>query len=618
MSKKWAGGIVLAGIAISGAGGAALLSTTGLFQTVDLKFSDINFLLRGARATSNIVLVTIDQKALDTFPELLVFWHPYYAQAIRAVTGAGAKAVGLDVAFGVPVTRWEPNHDGILTEAVTMASATTGIVCGYVPALAAKQQAWPVPVNMTAAALGLSAYANLTVDSDDFVRRQELIEAPPAHPDANAPPLARSFALRLAEKFSGQESRLTDSGLSLGGHTIPAGAARTIRINYSGPAGTFPRYSLADVVAAAKASRLEQLASWFRGKAVLIGPDQIDDRHATPFYGFRQGSRWNTAGVEIHANTLRTLLDRDYLLPAPAWVRIASLLSVAAAATAASAWLPAGATLAGLLAIWAAAMAWSHALFRAGSIVSLAELLAASLLCAVGALIYRFSTAESRGDLFRRAVSVFVGRDLAASLEGSSRIGLSGTRQEVTVLFTDLRGFTAFCDSQEPGRVVDLLNEYFSIVVGIVMAYGGHVNKFLGDGMLAVFADSDASAGGNHATRAVQCARRIVMYDHPVFVTGAGIHSGPVVIGNIGSADKLEYTVLGDTVNLASRLESLNKEQKTRLLLSEETKKLLDSTVELVRLGQVAVRGKAAPVGLYTLAELVAAPAEPGISRGAV
>lgn len=601
MSKKWTGGLVLAAITILGTIGASLLSQTGLFRTVELKFSDLHFLLRGTTAPpANIVLVTIDKKALETFPELLVFWHPYYAQAISAIAGAGAKVIGLDVAFGVPVSKWEPANDAALTEAVMTAASSAPVVCVYVSALAGRQTEWPVPLNMAVSALGLSAYANLTVDSDDFVRRQELIEAP----GAGDAPLARSFALRLAEKFLGEDAKFEGGELRVKNLHIPTETDRTIRINYAGPAGTFQRYSLADVVAAAKSARRDELAAWFRGKAVLIGPDQIDDRHATPFYGFHQGSRWNTAGVEIHANTLRTILDLDFLLPAPEWVRVAWLVGLGAATTFCAASLPTGTMLLGLAVAWLGAFGASHVLFRYGWFLPSAEPVAAALLCVVGALAYRFWAAEARRDLFRKAVSLFVGRDVAASLDTSSRIGLSGTRQEVTVLFTDLRGFTAYCDSQEPGRVVDLLNEYFELVVNIVVAFGGQVNKFLGDGMLAVFTETDTGAPGNHAMRAVACARRIVTYDHPIFVTGAGVHSGPVVLGNIGSAEKMEYTVLGDTVNLASRLESLNKEQKTRLLLSEETRKLLDATVKVVRLGEVEVRGKAAPVGLYTLAGL--------------
>jgi adenylate cyclase len=181
---------------------------------------------------------------------------------------------------------------------------------------------------------------------------------------------------------------------------------------------------------------------------------------------------------------------------------------------------------------------------------------------------------------------------------------------EVTIMFTDIRGFTAFTeqmsDEQGPEVVVHLLNEYLATMVSLIVMYGGQVNKFIGDGILAVFSDGDESAEqGDHAVRAVRCATRIVTA-RSQFETGAGIHTGLVVVGNVGSADKMEYTVLGDTVNLASRLESLNKENHTKLLMTGTTQAKLGNLVETSHLGQAPVRGKAIPVDLYTVTSLVA------------
>jgi adenylate cyclase len=142
-------------------------------------------------------------------------------------------------------------------------------------------------------------------------------------------------------------------------------------------------------------------------------------------------------------------------------------------------------------------------------------------------------------------------------------------------------------------------------MVGIIVIYRGHVNKFIGDGILAVFSDEDEGVQpGDHPLRAVRCATRMVTA-RSQFETGAGIHTGPAVVGNVGSADKMEYTVLGDTVNLASRLESLNKEHHTKLLMTGATQERLGSLVETTHLGEAPVRGKALPIDLYTVTSLV-------------
>jgi adenylate cyclase len=223
----------------------------------------------------------------------------------------------------------------------------------------------------------------------------------------------------------------------------------------------------------------------------------------------------------------------------------------------------------------------------------------------LGSIIYRSATAEKKSSFFKSAVALFVGKQLARSLDQGEKIGLTGKRQMVTIMFSDIRGFTAFCESKDPAEIVDLLNIYMGRMCAIIVRHGGHVNKFIGDGILAVFSDDDdGSRAGDHARRAVLCATEMVTAPN-AFSTGAGLHSGEVVIGNVGSADKMEFTVLGDTVNLASRLESLNKEHKTKLLLSEATLETMGGSIDTFCLGTVSVRGKSVPMNLYTVASLV-------------
>jgi adenylate cyclase len=606
MNKRLRHIAICALIAVSSAVGARLLSNFRFFQLLNLKALDLHFLLRGRQPTSNIILVTGDQKALDTFPELRIFWHPYYTEAIHAAGAAGAKVIGLDLAFGVPVTKYEPDYDRMLSEAVS--SAPIPVVCGYVSSFNTNQEPLPVPINMVAAVLGLSGYANLTLDPDDFVRSQELLEAPSAN--TSDTPLARSFALRVVEKYLGSDADLRDGRLTLAGQNIPISADRSISINYAGPPDTFPRVSLADVVAASRAGNQDQLRNWFQDKIVLVGSDSADDRDPTPFYAFVSGPHWLTAGVEIHANTIRTILDRRFLLRVPEWVRIAGLL-IAAALTAGIVTSVSAGPAAGWLMLQALAMLVStHLLFSRGWILSTSEMFAAAAFALVVTEGYRFTTAERKGNLFHRAISLFVGKELAAHLESVEAIQFSGKRQVVTIMFTDIRGFTAFseqvCDAFGPEAVVEMLNEYMALMVPFIVKYHGHVNKFIGDGILAVFSDEDEGAKkGDHATRAVRCGTEMVSLHHR-FKTGAGIHTGLAVLGNVGSADKMEYTVLGDTVNLASRLESLNKEHHTRLLMSGTTRSLLPDDLETTHLGAIPVRGKAVPINLYTVTALVA------------
>jgi adenylate cyclase len=557
---------ICAAIALGSATITLLLNNIRVFQQLSLKAQDAHFVFRGAlpaKARSDIVIIGIDEKALNNFPELYSFWHPYYADAMKAAADAGAKVFILDVAFGIPVTKYEPDNDSKLAEALIYANGKIPVVTGFVASTAdQKKAAFAVPVNMLAAAFGTYAMANLTIDSDSFVRRQELFEAPgeSASPDA----ITRSMALLAAEKILGPSST-RNARLFLGGRQIPLGENRDLTINFA--------YNK-------------------------------DDRHDTPFYTFFSGTEWETPGVEIHANTLRTLLAGDFLSPVPDWVRVSALILDGAICVILVTSFGVSQT-----ALWSSValfvmLAATHILFLTGWLLSSSEVVLSFAWALVGGVVYRSVTAEKKSTFFKSAVTLFVGKQVAQSLEKHQKIGLTGKRQMVTIMFSDIRGFTAFCDSKDPAEVVGLLNTYMGTMCAIIVKYGGHVNKFIGDGILAVFSDDDDEAKpGDHAFRAVICATEMVNAPSS-FQTGTGLHSGEVVIGNVGSSDKMEFTVLGDTVNLASRLESLNKERKTKLLISAETREMAGGGIDTLYLGEIPVRGKTVPMKLYTVKSL--------------
>lgn len=605
MKRNWKRVLICAAIALGSAVVTLLLSNIRFFQVLDLKARDAHFVFRGKVPTRDIILIGIDEKALNNFPELYSFWHPYYADAFRAAADGGAKVLVLDVAFGIPVTKWEPEADAKLAEAYTYASSKMGLVTAMVASTAnQKDAAFTVPINMLAGAFGSAAYANLTVDSDDFVRRQELMEAPKEGVATEA--LMRSMPFMAAEKFLGKPAQIKNGRIYLGDRVIPTNGERDLTINFAGAADTFPRVSLYDVIQAQRSGNTAQLEKWFKDKVVLMGPDNMNDRHDTPFYkALASASKWNTPGVEIHANTIHTLLTGDFLVPVPEWVRFASLLIAAGIIVSVVTSFPVAQTALWAVVVFMAGLIFTHTLFRNGWLLSTTENASALVLALIGGIIYRFATAEKKSSFFKSAVALFVGKQVSESLDKSDKIGLTGKRVMVTILFTDIRGFTAFCESKDPAEIVDLLNVYMTTMVKVIVEYHGHVNKFIGDGILAVFSDDDENAKpGDHALRAVQCA--VDMVNAPSeFKTGAGMHSGEVIIGNVGSSDKMEFTVLGDTVNLASRLESLNKENKTKVLLSETTLEMTGGAVDTLYLGAVPVRGKTEPMKLYTVQSLV-------------
>lgn len=603
MKRNWKRFAICAAIAIGATLITRLLSNISFFHLLDLKARDAHFVLRGKQPTKDIIIIGMDDKTLAKYPEPLLFWGHHFATAIKAAVDAGAKAFVIDVSFQIPAGKYDPDNDTELAEAFTYAMAKIPLVTAFVPSQAdPKDPAFAVPINMLAGAFGTAGLANLTADDDDFIRRQVLIETP--DPKVPFESLKRSMALHAAEGFLGKPVTMRDGKLYLGDRFIPTDEDRNVIINFAGPTDTFPHVSLVDFIDAVHAGNQKQLEQWVKGKIVMLGPDSKadPDRHATPFYtSFGSTNKYRTAGIEIHANALETLLNGNFLQAAPRWAEIAAPLAIAGITVAISASFAAGQTALWSLVVVVCGLLISHLFFIRGWLLSDVELGEAFVLSLLGGVVYRVTTAERKSSFFKSAVALFVGKQVAQSLETTEKIGLTGKRGVVTILFTDIRGFTAFCESKDPAVIVDLLNVYMATMCSFIVKYKGHVNKFIGDGILAVFSDDDEGVKpGDHAARALRCAVDMVSAPND-FKTGAGLHTGEVVIGNVGSSDKMEFTVLGDTVNLASRLESLNKEHKTKMLLSDAVLAMAGDAIETKYLGEVAVRGKTEPMKLYTV-----------------
>lgn len=212
-------------------------------------------------------------------------------------------------------------------------------------------------------------------------------------------------------------------------------------------------------------------------------------------------------------------------------------------------------------------------------------------------------------DRIRNTFGRYVTKQVAeAILDG--RLQLAGERKKATILLSDIRSFTSISEKIEPEEVVEFLNRYFNIMVDVVVKYDGRLDKFIGDAILAVF--GDAMPHEDDARRAVLTALemrdKLIKFNierqqegkEPLRI-GIAVHTGEVVAGNIGSEHKTEYTVIGDTVNLTSRMETLNKEFKTDILISESTYQEVKDLVEVQEISDVPIRGKEKPVKLYAL-----------------
>jgi adenylate cyclase len=343
----------------------------------------------------------------------------------------------------------------------------------------------------------------------------------------------------------------------------------------------------------------------FRDRVVIVGTSAqgLGDVFTTPF------AEGDMPGPEVHANVIDALLAGRSIGPVPglsaAALTIGAALVVAFAGAVASAWISGAAAAAVLIAItWASVAQFARGVWWPLAVPSLAVGLAF-----VGDLAWQYFVEGREKRQVKRLFSRYVSKDVYDQLMADpSRAALGGHRRAMTVLFSDVRGFTTLTEKGAPEEIVSQLNEYFTRMVQVVFAHRGTVDKFVGDMVMALFGapldDED------HAEHAVAAALAMVRelealnqnwaaQGRATLDIGIGVNSGDMVAGNIGSDTIMSYTVIGDAVNLGARLESLNKEYGTRIIISEATRARLKGRYHVRPLGDVIVKGKSQAVAIY-------------------
>ncbi|HKX01639.1 MAG TPA: CHASE2 domain-containing protein [Methylomirabilota bacterium] len=570
----------------------AAVNPLHFFEIAELKALDAQFTVRGPRPpVSPIVIVTIDE---DDFDGLNLAWpwpRAVHAKFLDIVGRGKPAAVGLDILFTEPSLHG-PGDDVALGAAVdrlrdriVLAAALTTVGDASFVKQALNP---PIPEIRGKAAFGSADYDS---DADAFVRRATL---------------RRDFQERDWLGFDMLIYRLAEkAGLTRG--SPPAG--REVLVNYRGGPGTFPMVAYHRIVTG------EVPPEVFAGKIVLVGATTptLHDIFPTPF-----ASQAGMPGVEIHAHTLETLLQDIPLRRAPALlVPVVAVLAGALAAWTATAYRPLPAF--GLVAVAVAGyLAASHVAFLWARWVTVVPVPLALLVTYAGTVAKNF-TQEQRE---KRRLSRFFSPDVVAEIiRHKDDSKLAATRRRMTVLFSDIRGFTSMSEKMQPEEVVAFLREYLTVMTEAVFTHGGTVDKYIGDAIMALY--NVPLEAPDHALRAVRTALEFQQRVRPLgerfaaqhgghLACGVGIHTGDAVVGTIGSEQRLEYTAIGDTINLGSRLEGITKEFSVPIIISEATYAEVREHFAVRDLGEVTVKGKVIPVKIYAvLGEKTAGDHEP-------
>jgi len=577
---RYRGGVGAAAVALA-------LGLLGLLEPYEHGWLERFFEFRGPRKpTAPIVIISIDESSFVELNEQWPFARATHARLIRTVAAGGPLAIGVDVIFDQPSSRG-PSDDAALGAAVAQAG---NVVLGAAPS--ADQGFYTdMPLsytrsapNLPLAAIGRGAAGvgaiNLPPDPDNHVRR------------------ARRRIWTGTERLPGLDVELYRVATASGLTAAPLPAGDEILINFNGPPRTFPWVAYHQVVNG------DVVPEFFRGKIVLIGPtsELMHDVFST---SFTRGSDL-MPGVEIHANVLETYVSGNRLREVPA--AMSTALAVVAALLAAALVVrlhPLRALAAvALLGIIVTVFAYVAFVYADVWMRALAGTLA--LVLGYGITVVDNFVREQRE---RRRLSQFFSPEvLREVVRHRHERSLGSSRRLVTVLFCDIRGFTALSENLEPEEVAEMLREYLTEMTEVIFKHRGTVDKYMGDCVMALynvpFEDPDHVVNAMQTAlelqeRTLQVSARWEARLGAAIRSGIGINTGEAVVGTMGSRQRLEYTAIGDTINLGSRLESLTKEYGVAIIISEFTQQRLKGGFLTRELGQVTVRGKTQPVKIY-------------------
>jgi adenylate cyclase len=634
---------------------------------LELKTLDLRFLSRGKIPTSDkVALVTIDEKSLDELGR----WpwpRTRMAQLLDALVKADAKVVGFDIVWAEPDENSElkslnavkrkvvdlklknPGLDRYLDGALKRADsdriladslarshrAILGYFFQFSPREGSGKKEKTPPQDLPP----LTPF-NVVKFTSEEAARVNLFKA--EYPEVNIPVLSRAaegagyfnifpdpdgtvrwaplviqyqdryycaLSLAVLQKYLDNPPlglRIAEFGVEqmrLGNLPIPTNEEGRLLIKYRGPQKTFPHYSATDVIH----GRIPDGA--FRGKIVLVGATAIGiyDIRVTPFEHV-------FPGLEIHANVIDSILQGDFL-HRPNWITLVDILVIAVLGLALGALLHRvrahwGALIGG--ALFLSILVLGKILFEARGVWMNLTYPTLNLgFIYLGVTGYRYMTEEKEKKKIRGAFQYYLTASVVEEmLKNPDKLKLGGEKKDLTVLFSDIRGFTSISEQMTPEGLVKFLNEYLTTMTDIVFKYDGLLDKYMGDAIMAIWgAPLDQP---DHVKRACLAALDMVEELHrlqkkwsaegmPYLNIGIGVNAGPMVVGNMGSDRRFDYTVMGDSVNLGSRLEGLNKTYGTNIIASEMTfekvrEEFLGRELDLVR-----VKGKDRPVKIYEL-----------------
>jgi adenylate cyclase len=617
---------------------------TNIFQAIERRSFDLLMRFRGVRANAEDVIMI----KIDDYTDKQLGWpipRDQYGAVMALLSHSGAKAVALDVPLP-PKQDVDSTENALLIQYLSQAQNTYQVIGPFIPSKTEREQVSRRDVDSTAhfviGKFGIPAPHHHHFPRAPFMNDYpfpELAEVStgvghilliPDELDGviRSMPLYVDYAERLypsigfalalkALNIDPKQVRFEDTEdgtiVYAGSLVIHTGLWGEVPINYAGKSDVFPSVSFYDVLSAAK-ERDEKFFEQFKGKVCIIGPTirSIGDYYATPV-------EEAAAGFFTHANVYDMVVTNSFITPAPSWLQffILLLITLVVGFVTHTRHMKSGILVLAIVTF----LYLSLVIFAFNSAhlwFNIAAPLSALLMCFVTTVAYKAATEGRQRKMITSMFGPYVDSNVVRILINNPSLAkLGGEKHEITILFTDIKGFSSISEKVSEDVLVKLLNIYFTDMTNVVLANGGAVDKFIGDSIMAFWGAPlpDSDSAYHACVTAVQMQSQLDKLQTRLLKIGGveikqriGVNTGLCIVGNMGSEQKKNYTVTGDPVNLASRLEGVNKQYGTGILISEFTHKKAGKRLVTRLVDRVLVVGKSEPVQIYELIDLANKP----------
>lgn len=589
------------------------------------------------RAESPTVVIAIDEetyrrKPFRNLPK--VMWTNEFATVFDAVADGGAAVLGMDIIFPTTVESKIRGFDRAFLQSLRRNGYAGRFVLSKVqhsadPILPSVGQRFAVGHGANIRAV------NLYSDKEGIVRG---VPTGFLYNSAGAERVFEpSFAFELAARALGERLVFDDiTRVSRDGELIPVVDGRNMLINFDDSQAGIPTYSMADLLACAETGNTDFFERHFADRVVLIGGVlDLEDRKLSslrftaepdvaaftdrcilePLPGLMDPNlvRDTLPGVYLHAFAINNLIRGNFLSDVGLTFSTAATFLFVLIVTFLALWI--SAWLAGLITL-GLATGWFIFALCAYDVGWLLPLFDPPIAAAIGLFVmiaYRFTVSDRDKRMLRQMFGLYLAPSVIEQMvERSEMPALGGETRELTVYFSDLAGFTALSEGMAPDKLVGLLNNYLSEMTEIIEEHNGFVDKYIGDAIVAIFGAprNDAAHSENAVKAAIECQTRLEALNLELNLSDGvslrqriGVNTGKVLVGNIGSSRRFNYTVIGDAVNLASRLEEANKYLGTSILISNSTHERCKDSFGFREIDRVRVLGREDPVTVFTPVE---------------